>query len=218
MLILSLDSSQSNCSVSLLKDDKVIETSLNSTPREQSQLLVPMIQSMLENYDSELKDVDLFTVTTGPGSFTGIRIGLATMRGFSIALDKPLMGIPTFDVYFDAYSEKNRELLVVLESLRKELFFQYYNSDGSYKYPAVNSLTEDLQFDVASDVIIAGNAVNKFDNSLEEVQVNLSECLGIMAYKKYIKGDCNIEGYPAIPYYMRDPDVTTSNKKIRQIK
>lgn len=99
MLILGLDSSAvaGSCALCEISEEKktVIATSFVNTRLTHSQTLMPMIEDMLKSSGIGLNDIDLFAVNSGPGSFTGIRIGVATVKGIAFALGKPCVGVST---------------------------------------------------------------------------------------------------------------------------
>ena len=78
----------------------------------------------------EYADLDLIVSTIGPGSFTGLRIGLSTARSLALALDKPAVGVNTLDV-MAAHYDTNKPLLVVLETKRKDFYARYYDVQGA---------------------------------------------------------------------------------------
>lgn len=98
MKVLALDTSSVAASVAVMDDDVLLgEYTLNHN-KTHSQKLVPMIQQLLLNLELEPSDIDLFAVSKGPGSFTGLRIGIVTVKALAYALDKPVIGVPTLDV------------------------------------------------------------------------------------------------------------------------
>ena len=95
MKILSLDSSARTATVAICEDHKIIgETNLN-TGMTHSQTLLPMVDSLLKQVSIPLEEIDLFAVSNGPGSFTGLRIGIATVKGLTFSSGKPCLGIST---------------------------------------------------------------------------------------------------------------------------
>ena len=96
MKILALDTSGTNCSVSIIDEDKVIADFNLNTGLTHSQTLMPLIDSMCKFSEIDLKDIDVFACSIGPGSFTGLRIGIATIKGFALSLNKKVIavGIP----------------------------------------------------------------------------------------------------------------------------
>lgn len=97
MKILSIDTSSNICGVSILEDTNLICKLDNDTGRTHSENLMPMIQSAFEKTNLKLKDMDLIVCDIGPGSFTGIRIGVATAKAFHDSLDIPCVGINSLE-------------------------------------------------------------------------------------------------------------------------
>ena len=97
MLILALESSAKAASVALLNDEEVLAQYSQCCGLTHSCTLLPMVEDMLKNTGKTMKDVDLFAVSHGPGSFTGIRIGVSTLKGLAWASDKPCTGVSTLE-------------------------------------------------------------------------------------------------------------------------
>ena len=95
MLVLALESSAKAASVALMQDDTLICQYSQCSGLTHSRTLLPMVEDMLKNTDTLLADVDLIAVAHGPGSFTGIRIGVSTVKGLAWASDKKCVGVST---------------------------------------------------------------------------------------------------------------------------
>ena len=97
MLVLSVDSSYSTATCALIKDDKILaEINLNDK-KQHSIILMRLIDSILKEYEIDINDIDAFIISRGPGSFTGLRIGMATLKGLAFASKKPLISVSTLD-------------------------------------------------------------------------------------------------------------------------
>jgi tRNA threonylcarbamoyladenosine biosynthesis protein TsaB len=130
MLILSLDSAGSGCGACLWRGGKVLAEASESMERGQDQRLMPLIEQVMQKGGPGYNDLDRIAVTRGPGSFTGIRIGLAAARGIGLAQNKPVIGIDRFAVYRLHVQFPNKSLLVVINSKREELFCRFYPARG----------------------------------------------------------------------------------------
>lgn len=97
VLVLALDTTTSSGSCALARDGVVVSEQVNDAPNAHAEHLPGDLMSLLDRAQIALSDVDAFAVATGPGSFTGLRIGIATMQGLAFAEGKPLIGISGFD-------------------------------------------------------------------------------------------------------------------------
>ncbi|MGZ5924807.1 MAG: tRNA (adenosine(37)-N6)-threonylcarbamoyltransferase complex dimerization subunit type 1 TsaB, partial [Rhizomicrobium sp.] len=98
MRILAVDTALGACSVAILDDDKLIAHRLTVMERGHAEALAPMVEATMQDAACDFSSLDRLAVTTGPGTFTGQRVGLAFMRGLRVALDKPLVGVTTLSV------------------------------------------------------------------------------------------------------------------------
>ena len=97
MLILAFESSARAASVALLRDGSLLSQYSQCSALTHSRTLLPMAEDMLRNAELTIGDVDLFAVAHGPGSFTGVRIGVSTVKGLAWAADKPCVGVSTLE-------------------------------------------------------------------------------------------------------------------------
>ena len=97
MKVLALDSSAKACSVAITDDNRILGSFFINTALTHSQTLVPMIDSVLKSTNTALEDIDRIAVSAGPGSFTGVRIGVSAVKGIAMPLNKPCVSISTLE-------------------------------------------------------------------------------------------------------------------------
>ena len=97
MIVLALECSAVSASVALMDDDRLLAESFVNVRLTHSQTLMPMVESLLRGACLELGKVDGFAVSSGPGSFTGVRIGVAAVKGMAQVLDRPCVGVSTLE-------------------------------------------------------------------------------------------------------------------------
>ena len=97
MIILALDSTAQTGAVALCRDEKLVASFTLNTGNTHSETLLPSVEAVLKLGDVSVDDVDLFAISKGPGSFTGVRIGAATVKGMAFGKDKPCIGVSTLE-------------------------------------------------------------------------------------------------------------------------
>jgi tRNA threonylcarbamoyladenosine biosynthesis protein TsaB len=134
-LILALDCATDGCAVALVRGARALATESVDAERGQAELLLPMVERVRDTARISLADVARVAVTTGPGSFTGIRIGLSAARGLALTLGVPVLGIDCFAAIAHGVPGELRAqgLTVAIESKREALFAQSFD-------PALNPL------------------------------------------------------------------------------
>ena len=140
MYILAIDSATPVAGVALLNDKKLIREDFVNFKKTHSETLMPMVDQILHDCEIEIKDLAAIAVTIGPGSFTGLRIGLAAAKGLSLASAKPLIGISTLDVLAHNLAYTNSLVCPLLDARKQEVYTAFY--DASERYP--RRLTKDL--------------------------------------------------------------------------
>jgi tRNA threonylcarbamoyladenosine biosynthesis protein TsaB len=132
MKVLALDSATGACSVAVTRRDAVLARRDAVQDRGQAEILVPMVEAALSEAGLGYADLDRLAVTVGPGTFTGIRIALATARGLALATGRPLLGVTTFEALAHAVAPgllAGRTLVVAIDSRRAELYVQAFGPD-----------------------------------------------------------------------------------------
>ena len=127
MKILALDSSGLTASVAVIEDENLMGEYTMNYKKTHSQTLLPMIHDMLEMADVSVKELDAIAIASGPGSFTGLRIGAATAKGLGGALSIPLIAVPTLEGL--AYNLAGAEALVcpIMDARRQQAYYGIYD-------------------------------------------------------------------------------------------
>ncbi|MEH6629542.1 MAG: tRNA (adenosine(37)-N6)-threonylcarbamoyltransferase complex dimerization subunit type 1 TsaB [Halopseudomonas aestusnigri] len=223
--LLGLDTAGSSCSVAVMKNGVIVATRLEEMRRGQSERLLPLVHEALSEAGLELLDVDGFAVTTGPGGFTGVRIGLAAAQGFALACDKPLVGVNNFEVMAravpDCEASSNQVLAVLIDAKRADVFVQCFNSN-------LSSLTE--PFAIAPDqlamkipegnLLLIGDGVDQAAEALKEAgrdieisvvnpRLDAQYLLNIAVERGLFEQDQGRLN----PLYLRAPDVSLPKSK-----
>ncbi len=129
MLFLGMDTSTTQGSVALVRGTELLcEWDLN-VPRTHAERLLPAVKHLLEETGIGLDRVEGLAVTTGPGSFTGLRIALATAKALALVTGIPLVGIPTLDVLAENAASYTGLVCPVLDARKKEVFTALYRRD-----------------------------------------------------------------------------------------
>lgn len=146
MKILAIDTANTNCSVCILSEEKVICDMNLSTGVTHSQNLLPMIDTMSKFSNVDIADIDVFACSIGPGSFTGLRIGLATIKGFALSLDKKVIGVPT--LLGLAYNVSSFDGLIcsVLDAKNNNVYAGIFKADNEKPVLLDDYITKDINF------------------------------------------------------------------------
>jgi tRNA threonylcarbamoyladenosine biosynthesis protein TsaB len=131
--VLAFDCAGFGCSAAVLMDGRVAAREQKAMERRHAEVLLPMIETVLARAGTSAAALDLIAVTNGPGSFTGVRIGLAAARGLALATGRPAAGISSFDAVAAAVPDdgSGRPLVVALESRRGDFFLQCFAPSGA---------------------------------------------------------------------------------------
>ena len=168
-LILHIDTASSVASVSIAKDGTVLAFIENELVNEHASFLQPAIQEMLSNTGISVRDIDAIAVANGPGSYTGLRVGLASAKGLSYALGKPLITIGTLPLMAHAAAavENNDTLLYapMIDARRMEVFTGVYDAAGNEKLTASAMLLDNDSFVallLLQKILFFGSGAEKF--------------------------------------------------------
>ena len=130
MLILSVDSSASPASVCLSEDGKIIADYYLNTGFTHSQTLMAMVESALKISGVSVNDIDLFAVNNGPGSFTGVRIGVSAVKGMAYAADKPCVGVSTLESMAYNFLGNHAAVCACMDARRSQVYNALFGVEG----------------------------------------------------------------------------------------
>ena len=214
MLILAIDSAGNGCSACVWQDGKVLAFREERMERGQDARLLPLIQETLSAANTDFTKLDRIAVARGPGSFTGLRIGLAAARGIGLASNKPVIGIDRFSVFREQVKETQKNLLVAIDAKRAELFCTFYPVNGNAQPPTMMTLDEINAFlGNTPDTIITGDA----DLATHPNYQKISEQEAVTLASLAAKADAADPHNQPRPLYIRTPDVTIK-KMVPQLR
>ena len=145
MKILAIDTTASPVSAALLIDGKLMGEFYLNIKTTHSQTLMPIVSSLLSSTGTEIKDIDVFAVNAGPGSFTGLRIGIAAVKGMAYALNKPCAGVSTLESMAYNFSDEQAVICSVMDARCS----QVYNALFEIKNNEVIRLCDDRALSIA---------------------------------------------------------------------
>lgn len=174
MKILALDSSGLVATVAVVEDDTLLAEYTVNYKKTHSQTLLPMLDEIVKMIELDLQTIDAIAVAGGPGSFTGLRIGSATAKGLGLALEKPLIHIPTVEGL--AYNMWGTDRLVcpIMDARRNQVYTGIY----AFEQGELEILEEQMAVDLS---VIADKL-----NSLGRPVIFLGD--GVPVYREQLKG------------------------------
>jgi tRNA threonylcarbamoyladenosine biosynthesis protein TsaB len=219
MLILALDTSMAACSVCVYDTDKSLAIGANQQfmDRGQAEALAPMVQETMKMAGVGFAELGRIAVTTGPGAFTGVRIGLAMARGLGVALNIPITGINSLAAIAANETVKNFPIMVAVDARAGEIYFASYDLSGhEVTGPAVASLDEARKLMPTHPVAILGTAAELLLQKLGTHPHRRSDAgdLPIAANFARLAASIPASDFPPEPLYLRAPDVKPQAPKI----
>lgn len=220
MNILAIDTGGEHCSLALRINGQHVDQTTIPTQRDQAKILAPLTLELLSAYGLKVMDIDRFGIAIGPGSFTGLRVGLAFVRGLALASGKPVIGFDHFTIAAQALEIQciqghlsiNYPLLMILESKRADLYCAWLNSDKHF-LPYFLSSPTDLRKSLTSHQsysLYGSGAAHliQMDGALKNAVVELSETSFIEQLAVMTEAaNTNNHTLPQ-PLYLRNADVT----------
>ncbi|WP_035293962.1 MULTISPECIES: tRNA (adenosine(37)-N6)-threonylcarbamoyltransferase complex dimerization subunit type 1 TsaB [Clostridiaceae] len=179
MRILSIDSSTEVASCAVLEDAKVLGEITFNYKKQHSVILMPMIENLLQNIGLNINSIDGFVCSKGPGSFTGLRIGMATIKGLCQGLNKPLVSVSSLDSLANNLAYTSGLICPILDALRDNVYtalFTFHNGKlcriTDYMAIHIDELINIIK-EKNSTVTFIGDGTYKFSSKLRN---SLDQC------------------------------------------
>ena len=215
MLILAIDTALDACAACVLDTDaaSVIAQELQAMKRGHAEALMPLIGRVIREAGVAFVALDRIAVTTGPGSFTGLRVGLSAARGIALAADKPVVGLSTLTAYAAPVVGQNaaQPVMSAIDARHDQVYFQVVSGDGeSLMRPRVAPIEEALESSRFGAVHLVGNAAKILAdrwpaNAMPPFKVDPQPAPDI-AWLAWLGAAVSPDAAPARPYYLRAPD------------
>jgi len=222
-LILGIETATEVCSVSLVRGGVVIATRESAGNNEHSQLLTPFISEVISENGFRLNEISAVAVSMGPGSYTGLRIGVSAAKGLCFSLDIPLIAIGTLkalayrlqtDTRFQSSSGNNILLCPMIDARRMEVYMALYDENLAEINPVEAMVIYEDSFGeetIHNRIIVFGSGAEKCRDLLahnnkitflDEVKASAS-AIALLAENSFLKGDFVDTAYFE-PFYLKD--------------
>lgn len=229
MLILGVDTSTVSLTVSLINEKKILVDYNSKAKLKHSAILIPTIQKAVKKINARIDDIDLFSVGLGPGSFTGLKVGVTAMRALAIALNKPIVAIPTMDaIAHNGFTYLKREKLLekftgicpILDAKRKQVYACIYKHDSAKIIRETDYILEPVEMLVKrlrGNILFLGDAIPLYKEKLSNKKAYKSiflddriwfpkgSVIAKMAFNEYQRGRAD-NPYSLLPMYLYPSD------------
>ena len=214
MRVLAFESSARAASVAYCRDGELIASAFQASGLTHSRTLLPMAQALLANADLSMDDVDLLAVAHGPGSFTGLRIGVSLVKGLAFARDLPCVGVSTLEALANCMPRQDAVLCAVMDARAGQVYQANFDLSGENpvrlcadRAVTVAQLSEELPV-LGRRILLAGDGAHLLKNAGEPAPENLrlQNAYGVarLAVRVYTeKGDFTAAALR--PEYLRRP-------------
>ena len=218
MKILAVDSSSVTASVAITENGKVLAENFINNGLTHSQTLMPMVKKTINESGISVKDIDLFAITHGPGSFTGVRIGIASIKGMADALDKKCLPISTLEAIAEPLKNEDVIACAVMDARCNQVYTAIFNNGERLcddKAVLIDELGEELKQYDKRIVFIGDGSVLCYDKlheiiqdcdvADEKIRYVHGESIGFVAENKIKNGEEPINSANLVPFYLRLP-------------
>ncbi|WP_295675585.1 tRNA (adenosine(37)-N6)-threonylcarbamoyltransferase complex dimerization subunit type 1 TsaB [uncultured Intestinibacter sp.] len=219
MKILGIDTSSMAASVAVIEDNKLICEYTINTKKTHSQKLMPMIENMLGLSDLNVREIDAIAVCEGPGSFTGLRIGMATAKAIAHVNDIPVIGVNSLEALAANMNLCDKKICSILDAQRNQVYTGRYQYEGTklveikeIGIQQIDELLEELA-QSGEQWILVGEAVYKYEDKIREISnieipaasnnVTKAGSLCSVAKVKFDEGKDIFDCYTVNPLYIR---------------
>ena len=226
MRILGIDTSSSSLSIAVMDDDLLKgEFTLNHKLTHSEQLM-PLLDSLLSHLDMKMSDINLIGVSVGPGSFTGIRIGVATANAMGMALDIPVVGISSLEAMAQTSGEINDVIISTFDAQRDRVYYNAYRFENR---EIMSIEHEDVlepegfykKLDLYESVVLLGDAIFMMTDLPSHVKIGKRAVRYIkassvceLAYRDYLLGKMDF----AMPVYLRKSQAEIQFEELSKLR
>jgi tRNA threonylcarbamoyladenosine biosynthesis protein TsaB len=224
MLILAIDTALDACAAAVLDTSasKIIAQESQPMKRGHAEALMPLLARVMKASGVAFAALDRITATTGPGSFTGLRVGLSAARGIALAAGKPVVGVTTLTAYAAPIVSEDRghPVISAIDARHDHVYYQVLGGDGnSLVKPSVAPIAEALDASRFGSPFLVGNAAQILADrwpaeAPPPFQIDRQPAPDI-TWVAWMGAAVDPERAPARPYYLRAPDAKPPKDPLR---
>ncbi|MGB8401194.1 tRNA (adenosine(37)-N6)-threonylcarbamoyltransferase complex dimerization subunit type 1 TsaB [Bradyrhizobium sp.] len=224
MLILAIDTALDACSAAVLDIDagRTIAQESRAMNRGHAEALMPLIARVMAASGAAFTELDRIAVTTGPGSFTGLRVGLSAARGIALAAGKPVVGLTTLTAYAAPIVAGNSEhpIISAIDARHDHVYFQVIRGDGSPLIrPKLAPIAEALAAAHFGPPYLVGNAAkilaDRWPAQAPPLIAIDAQPAPDIAWVAWVGAAVSPDTAPARPFYLRAPDARPAKDLLR---
>jgi tRNA threonylcarbamoyladenosine biosynthesis protein TsaB len=221
MLTLAFDTSSKTAAVALLQDDVILYDTIINVGLNHSEVLLPAIDQACLQTRIKIAEIDLFACTIGPGSFTGLRIGVSTLKGLVLGTGKPAVGISSLAALALNVSRSSKIICSVMDAGRGQVYIAYYlyNENGLIDQIGTDKVVNprEIIHNPEQEIIFVGDGAIKYADILSNTktkEINIASVMqqyirassvGFLGREKYDRNELlNAENF--VPIYLRSAD------------
>lgn len=219
---LAIDTSSEVCGVALLEDDKLIDDNSLNNGKTHSENLMPLIKDILERNNLELKDIGLISCVVGPGSFTGIRIGIASVKAMAEVYSIKIASVASLEILVQELESKTK--VSMIDARNDQVYCGIFDENNNlledYIADDINVAIEKIS--KYEDISICGNGAEKFKNLILEKIPSMkfsdenfqkAENAGKAGFRKFLSNDL-MSADTIMPIYLRKSQAERLKQKI----
>ncbi len=169
MKILALDTATQSCSVAIVDDGLLLAELTRANVKTHARHAMDLIETVCRVADLKTEEVDGFAVTIGPGSFTGLRIGVSTIKGLAFSLAKPVAGVSSLDALAWQCAQSAYLICPLLDARKKEVYacrYRFENNELKKEIPETVSTPGEAVCGIREPSIFVGNAANMYQKKI----------------------------------------------------
>ena len=220
MRILGFDTTAKYLSVAIAEDEKILVSVHEEVGIKHSALLLPKIKELLKSQNLRIRDIDVIAISIGPGSFTGLRIGVAIAKALALSVGMKIVSVPTMDVIASNYADKGDKLVPLLDARKNMIYFCVYDKQGDTLVPKTDYVLSDIT-DLESRIkddkfVVFGDGLKLYGSLLKDKFPNLelidddnwypkAETVVKLGYHKAIEGKFE-DAEKLVPLYLHPND------------
>ncbi len=235
MKILSIECSAQPCSVAIMDDQKILASSFVNVKLTHSQTLLPMVENLLNAASMSLSEIEGFAISAGPGSFTGVRIGISAIKGLAAPKSVPCVGVSTLLSMAESFRDTDCIVCAVMDARCNQVYnalFEIKNGeitrlcdDRALLCPELAKEISELSQNTSSKIIITGDGTEVFYPYVKElssikksdIQRRYQNAIGVgfVAMPHFVSGN-TLSAEELLPVYLRLPQAERELKQKKE--